>query len=578
MTDKESSTREKLLHLTQVTHDISRTLRAQREMLQQRQIVIAGDALTHLEGVYSDLAHLSEQSSSSEMEIEIEQLRALARTTELINSTLDLDPVLNDVIDTVVALTGAERGYIVLRDADSGEFQFRVARDAQQRDLTPDEFTISRSVINKVVETKTLIVVVDGPSGDFDSSKSFADMRLRSILCVPLLRKGVLTGVIYADNRQRSGLFDKHAQNLVQAFANQAAVAIENARLFESVTASLSEITVMRDLMENVFESIPSGVITTSANDLIVTFNAAAGHILDVPTTDVRGRHIVEVLPVPDERLEQALQHVRTEKVDHTLELDTVLQTRGLVNLSLKLSPLRDEANSEGVVIVLNDLTALKRHTSQMQTLERYLPRALVRNASAFDRSRLGGEEREISILSCDIRGFTAFSERLEPEELMQVINVYLTVSSNAIESQGGIIDKFMGDAAIGLYNTQLLEAQPNHAEKAVRAAVQMARDVEAKRAELPPRHHIRYGIGVHTGNAVLGNLGSERRKEFTAIGDLIQFAKVLQENALGGEVIISQETYDRVKDLVIVEKMVPRKLKDRDNFEVMYRVIGLNE
>ncbi len=577
ITSTSSVLQSRLAQIRQITQDLTRTLQAQRDLLQTRgDIMISSEGLNGLQQVHDELAELGKRLLGDATEIQ--QLRALARTTELINSALDLNLILDDVIDTVVAMTGAERGYIILRDTETNRLEIHVARNAEQQNLRPEEILLSYSVIEQVARDGQLIVTNDAANDKgLSNSTSIVGLRLRSILCAPLMRKGHLTGVIYADNRIRTDLFGEREKRLVLAFANQAAVAIENALLFEEVRASLVEITHMKDLMANVFASIPSGVITTDADDLITTFNAAATRILDIPEEDALHQPVWAVLPAPDESLIKALARVREQKSDQVIEVDTSFRNRSNINLGLTLSLLKGDEQAQGVAIVLNDLTAAKRHVSQINALSLYLPPELVKNVHLFDRARLEGEEREISVLSCDIRGFTSFSEGLQPEELMQIINGYLTISSAAIYEEGGIIDKFMGDAAIGLYNTQLMEAQPNHAEKAVCSAFKMARYVEEHHAQLPPNQRVKYGIGVHTGMAVLGNVGSANRKEFTAIGDTIQLAKLLQENALGGEVLISQETYERVKHMVEVEMLTPRKFKDRSDFTHMYRVTAIN-
>ncbi len=159
----------------------------------------------------------------------------------------------------------------------------------------------------------------------------------------------------------------------------------------------------------------------------------------------------------------------------------------------------------------------------------------------------------------------------------MKTINRYLTVSSDAIHEQQGIIDKFMGDAVVGLFNTQLNPLE-DHALRAVKAGLLMAENVMKLHEFMPETHRLRFGIGVNTGPAVLGNVGSPRRKEFTAIGNSLQLAKLLQENALGGEVLISADTYEIVKDAVVAQEMAPRKAKDHPEFTVMYLVTGLKE
>ncbi len=577
------SLRDRLQQISQVTHDLGRTLRAQRDLLQTRGITLPADGLDGLQTTYEGITRLiNTLDQTSGGPDELQQLRALVRNAELVNSTLELDFVLSDVIDTVVGLTGAERGYIVLKHSDSGQLEFRVARDAHQRDLAPGEFTISHAVISQVIQDGQLVVTNDALSDQrFEESHSISAMRLVSILCVPLVRKGVVTGAIYADSRMQNDLFGTSAQALVQAFANQAALAIENARLFESVRGSLAEITAMRDLMGNVFESIASGVITIDAEERIQTINAAAARILGVTAAGCLGQPVSQVIPTQDDMLAKATQRVRDQRSEYSFELDTSLPTRASVNLNLRLSPMRAGPGGEGstsatgVAIVVNDLTAAKRHHAQISVLARYLPPALVDNIEVYDRAQLGGDERVVSVLSCDIRGFSSFSENLDPQQLMRIINIYLTISSDAIHLGGGIIDKYMGDAVVGLFNTQI-NPEVDHAVRAVRTALLMARDVQARHESLLPDERLFFGIGVHTGNAVLGNVGSDTRKEFTAIGDTVQFAKLLQENALKGEVLISQQTCDVVADYFEVERLAPRKQKERYDFDAMYRVIGV--
>jgi adenylate cyclase len=218
-----------------------------------------------------------------------------------------------------------------------------------------------------------------------------------------------------------------------------------------------------------------------------------------------------------------------------------------------------------------------KKRDATLNVVRTYLPPSLVRNIQSIDSLGLSGDEREISVIFADVRGFTTFSEQLTPEELMAAINQYLTVSTDAIQLYDGIIDKYMGDAVVGLFNTQL-NPQQDHAIRAVRAALSMAYDVKALHEVLPPEQRLDYGIGVDTGVAMLGNVGSPSRKEFTAIGAPFNLAKLLQENALAGEIIISQTTYELVKHIVQAEAIQPRKVKGYQGFQVMYRITGLNK
>ena len=572
----------RLERIAQTTADLTRMIKAQHDLLQRRPEfaqVLSLEPLHKLQAAYQDMTRLIDQvaqrPSGSQ---EILQLRALVRNAELINSTLELDFVLNDVVDTVVALTGAERGYILLKDATSGALAVRVARSARQDTLAPQDYTVSQSVVSQTAESGK-IVVTKNAVGDqrFEEAESVFNLRLVSILCVPLVRKGMVTGVIYTDSRVRPELFDVNAQALVQSFANQAALAIENARLFEAVRLSLAEITTMRDLMANVFESIASGVITIDALGHVTTLNAAAAEILGITPGDHIGQMIGQLIPINADLLDRIAQQVNARQKEQSIDLDTSLPSRGPVNLSLRFSPLRGEpgASGAGVAIVLNDLTEARRHQAQRSVWIRYLPPALVDNIEVYERAQLGVVERPISVLSCDIRGFTSFSENLDPEKLMEIINIYLTISSDAIHASGGIIDKYMGDAVVGLFNTQI-NPQTDHAVLAVQAGLLMAREVQTQHSWMPTAHRLFFGIGVHSGSAVIGNLGSDTRKEFTAVGDTVQMAKLLQENAGKGEVLISQQTYDLVAAYFDVEPRTPKKKKDRADFTTLYHVIGV--
>ena len=135
-----------------------------------------------------------------------------------------------------------------------------------------------------------------------------------------------MTGVIYTDSRVRPELFGASAKVLVQSFANQAALAIENARLFEEVRSSLSEITAMRDLMANVFESIASGVITVDTDGHVITLNPAAAQILGITPRDNIGQLIGHLIPTDTNVLDRAMKQINESQMEQHVDLDTCLQ------------------------------------------------------------------------------------------------------------------------------------------------------------------------------------------------------------------------------------------------------------
>jgi putative nucleotidyltransferase with HDIG domain len=170
-----------------------------------------------------------------------DNLQALAEIGYVVNSSLDLPTVLNEVIDTIIQLAEAERAFLMLRDP-SGALETVVARNWEHESLKPGEYEISRTVINQVVESGQAVLTTNAQEDPrFDGIQSVVAYSLRSILCVPLKGKGELIGVLYADNRVREGIFNENDRTLLSAFANQAAVALENAQLFNDLTISYDQ-------------------------------------------------------------------------------------------------------------------------------------------------------------------------------------------------------------------------------------------------------------------------------------------------------------------------------------------------
>ena len=515
--------------------ELENVLAAQRKLLQQRGMNLPPGTLHGLSEIQADTDALA--GRLNEQQIELKRLRALAETSALINSSLGLDEVLSKVIDTVLALTGAERGYIVLRDEASGEMTFRVARNLDKEAIEQGSFIVSRSVVNNVAATGAPVVTTNAQSDPrFSHQESVVSYSLRSILCVPLKVKDTVTGVVYADNRIRSGLFGESELAMLFGFANQAAVAIENARLFERVRATLVEITENKNLLENVFTSIVSGVITTDLFGRVIIFNSAAERIFGIPQAEALDRLLRDVLTFLPEEFYALAERVQHESTREDVELQPDVPGRGQLVLDMRLSPLKDhDQHTQGLTILINDLTEIRHREATLNEVRRYLPPAMVENIRTIDNLELGGEEREISVVFADVRGFTGFSEQLEPEALMTIINRYLAVASDAVHLYEGIIDKYMGDAVVGMYNTQLNPQPDDHVLRAIRAAMSMLYDVQALHEILPPDLCLWYGIGIDTGMAVLGNVGSQERKEFTALGKPMDYAKKLQEAAEQG-------------------------------------------
>jgi class 3 adenylate cyclase len=190
------------------------------------------------------------------------------------------------------------------------------------------------------------------------------------------------------------------------------------------------------------------------------------------------------------------------------------------------------------------------------------------------DSLQIGGQQRDITVLFADIRGFTSFSEINSPEELVAVLNRYLAAGADAVLAQEGTVDKFLGDAVMAWFNAPL--PQPDHTLRAVRAALDLRSAVKKLYTELPPEAHLSFGVGIHYGEAVLGWIGTEKRLEYTAIGDSVNTAKRIQENAARNQILISKEAYERVKEVVQANPFTPLHVKGKSGPVEVYEVVGL--
>jgi PAS domain S-box-containing protein len=529
-----------------------------------------------IEGMKS-LENLLERISETLIPFEQQfgHLQALAGIGQVVNSTLEIDEVLQIVMDTIIRMMGAERGFLMLRD-ERGEMVMRIARNWEQESINKNEFAISRTVVERVIGSGEAIVTTNAREDPrFGGQESIIAFNLRSILCVPLIVKSDLIGVIYTDNRIRSGIFSESDRDLLRAFANQAAVAIENARLFSSLKRTLEEVTELKNLMDDVFASIVSGVITADVQDQITLCNRAASTILGRASAEIVGSPIGDIMPTFAKAILPQLASVRkSDQPVVGLELTEMRPERGYVDWRFNLSPLKDAGQkTQGVAIVLDDMTEQKKLEAQRGLLRRMVSPAVLDQIDP-NSLQIGGKKVFITVLFADIRGFTAYSEKHSPEELVAVLNRYLAAAADAVLANEGTVDKFLGDAVMAWYNAPV--PQPDHTLRAVKSALAIRDAVAALHKELPQEAHLDFGVGIHYGEAVLGWIGTEKRLEYTAISDSVNTTKRIQENCSRNQILISAEAYERVRDEISAKLFAPLSVKGKAQPLEVYEVSGI--
>jgi class 3 adenylate cyclase len=229
--------------------------------------------------------------------------------------------------------------------------------------------------------------------------------------------------------------------------------------------------------------------------------------------------------------------------------------------------------------MVLDDLTERRQLEARVRhirgTFERYIsPRVVEQLLSDPARVRLGGARQEVTLLFADIRGFTSFSERVAPESLFDVLNRHLTVVAQAVLEEDGTLDKFMGDAVMALFNAPL--PQPDHTLRAIRAALRMKETLVEMHTHMHPEEWLKFGVGISTGPAVVGNVGSPELQNYTAVGDTVNIAARLQSHAGPGQILIGERAYARVRHQVRTQRLGYAHLKGRSEPYLIYEVLGL--
>ena len=580
-------------HLEQfVEGSFSTDLADPRTRLLSRSLELTRQADLRLARLGDTLRHLTEsvraaQSNLDALRQERERLATLYSIAQDLNTSLDLEDVLGQVMARLIEVVHAERGFLMLWDETAGKLQFRAARGADGHMLSENNFNISSGVIQNVWQSQQPLLTVDAQDDvALRERESIVAYGIRSVMCAPLRVHGHGVGIVYVDSRAQSALFDMAHLDLLAAFCNQAAIAIENARLFADLRRTIREISAMKAYMDDIFASIASGVVSADTQGAVTAFNRAAERIFGLAGDQALGQPFQTVLAsLGDAELAEILRGAlaeRRETLGH--EMTRQFPERGEVHLRLNVSPLRSDegtGTSLGVAMVVDDLTELRRSQRQAEEIQRlfgrYVHPAVVRQLLADPSAvNLGGETREISVVFADIRGYTPLAERLAPDALVRVLNTYLHVLTEAIWREEGTLTMFIGDAVMAIFNAPL--PQPDHARRAVCAAWEMRQALE--RQALDPATGalpVQYGIGVHTGLAVVGNIGArDRMQNYTAIGDAVNTAQRLQSGASANAILLSAATYLEVAPYVLAHELAPMTLKGKTHPLNVYQLDGL--
>ncbi|MCL2255082.1 MAG: ion transporter [Lachnospiraceae bacterium] len=322
---------------------------------------------------------------------------------------------------------------------------------------------------------------------------------------------------------------------------------------------------------EKILASINEAIIITDAESNLLSANNAAQDLFPALKDTKKYTHLGQAENFPAELLDF---DGNLESYKFSLSEDTFY--------SADISRLYDREKLLRFIIIIHDITAsvlLERAEKERikNLFGRFVAADVVDEMIAGNISvDLGGVLKEVTLLFVDIRGFTAFSEANPPEKVVEMVNRYLNLTSRSIQEFGGTIDKYIGDATMAVFNAP--NDLENHSLCAVKAAWAMKQGSITLKEEILRDFGVdlQFGIGINCGEAIVGNMGSDFRMDYTVIGDTVNTAARLESNAGKGQIIISEAVYKLVCDDILAEDRGILTVKNKKDGIHVYEVVGL--
>jgi adenylate cyclase len=481
-------------------------------------------------------------------------------------SEINLESLLKKVMSEATRMLNADRSTLFLNDEKTNELWSQVGEGLNSVQIRmPNHLGIAGAVF---INGKTINIPYAyadlrfNPS--FDKKTGYFT---RSILCTPVInKKGKIIGVTQALNKN-GGPFTDEDEARLKAFTAQISIGLENAKLF-------SDVQNMKNYNESMLESMSNGVITMNEEGKIKTCNAAGLKMLGKTEPEILEKMVDEFFT---DKNTWVLEKIK--KVNETHDVELFMDAEMYfgddpVSSNITILPLMSgEDKFLGSMLMIEDISSEKRMKS---TMSRYMDPGIADQLMAGGEDILGGVSTMATVLFSDIRGFTTITEELGAQGTVALLNEYFTIMVDSISSQGGMLDKFIGDAIMAAFGIPV--AHDDDEDRGVRAAIAMISNmnewnVKRINSGLKP---VDMGIGLNTDNVVSGNIGSPKRVDYTMIGDGVNLAARLESacKSYSARIIISENTFKKLNGTYrtrsIDDVVVKGKTKPVEIYEVL--------
>jgi adenylate cyclase len=483
-----------------------------------------------------------------------------------ISSEIQLGSLLQRIISMITNMLDAERSTLFLNDEKTQELYTEIGEGLGKTQIRfPNHLGVAGAVFTSQKSINIPHAYADlrfNPS--IDRQTGFFT---RSILCIPLKNKaGKTIGVTQVLNK-RGGAFTSEDEARLSAFTSQISIAIENAKLFD-------DIQNIKNYNESMLESMSTGVITVDENGKIVTCNNAGLRMLQVEPSQILQKGTKELFHGSNRWILDKIEHVHNQGEDDVI-VDAELESAGKrLSVNVAILPLISVKQEKlGSMIVIEDISTEKRLKT---TMSRYMNPALADKLVEGGEDIISGTSSVATVLFSDIRDFTTLAEGLGALGTVSMLNEYFTIMVDCIQNEGGMLDKFIGDAMMAVFGTPF--AHPDDPDRAIRAAISMMKqlNIHNEKRIASGNMPINHGIGINTDTVVSGNIGTPKRMDYTVIGDGVNLASRLESacKQYGASILISEHTFKALKGTYRIRRVDNVLVKGKNRPVGVYEVL----
>jgi PAS domain S-box-containing protein len=519
-------------------------------------------------------------------------ITTVMKAYQAISGEIMLDKLMSSLMKILMESAGAQRGYLIL--SSQGKLLIEAEGKIDDNPVTVLQSIsvencqeVSSAIVNYVARTQESVVLDNAVrEGQFTNDPYIQKHQPKSILCVPLINQSQIISIVYLENNLTAGAFTPERVELLKVLSGQAAISIQNSKLYTEVRENERKLTQF-------LEAIPVGVSVLDAEGKPYYINRAAiqllgkGVIPEVTTEQIPDVYQIYQAGTEEEYPSTELPTTRALSGESaTVDDMEIHQGNKIIPIEAWGTPIYDENdNISYAIVAFQDITERKkaeteriRFTNELFQLnkayERFVPNQFLHfleKASIIDVELGDQVQLEMSVLFSDIRDFTTLSESMTPEDNFKFINSYLSRMEPVINENKGFIDKYIGDAIMALFS-----GEADHAVKAGIAMLHRLVEYNQHRANcgyLP----IQIGIGINTGTLMLGTVGGQNRMEGTVISDAVNLASRVESltKNYGVSLLITQETYSRLENLsqYAIRTLDTVKVKGKSELVTVYEV-----